>query len=48
MLVYIARGVAIAEILYVLSAIWREELNRWFVLLLSLIAGVLSCIQILS
>lgn len=46
MLVYIALGVAIAEILYVLSAIWREELNRWFTLLLSLIAGVLSCIQI--
>lgn len=48
MLGYIALGVAIAEFLYVLSAIWREELSCRFVLLMSLIAGVLSCIQILS
>lgn len=48
MLGCIALGVAIAEILYILSAIWREELSCRFVLLLSLIAGALSCIQILS
>lgn len=38
---YIALGIAIAEVLYVVSAIWRKEANIYFVTLLSLIILVL-------
>ena len=48
MLGCMAIGVAIAEILYIISSFWREELSFGFVLLLSFVTGVLSCVQILS
>lgn len=39
---YIALGVAIAEVLYLISAIWRRELNAFFITLLSMIIFVLD------